>query len=119
MATPEHLASWWGYGLFFVAAALAQLVFGLLLLTQGFEPGRMPPWPILRGRVYLAGIAGNLAIMALWVVTRTVGVPAGPEAGEVEPVGLLDGVSKALETGLVVILAVLWRRHLAVARVPA
>lgn len=105
LAAPEHFSEWWGYGLFFLAATTGQLVYGLLLLSQGIEG--WGGWPAVRGSVYLAGVVGNLAIMALWIVTRTVGVPAGPETGSVDAVGLLDAVSKLLETGLVGCLALL------------
>jgi hypothetical protein len=39
----------------------------------------------------LFGVAGNLTIVILWLVTRTSGIPLlGPHAGEVEEVGALD-----------------------------
>jgi len=55
-------------------------------------------------------IAGHLALISLYVVTRTVGLPpVGPLAGETEPVGALDLLSKSIEIGLVIILSVLLR----------
>ncbi len=108
-ATPEHFSAWWGYGLFFLAATCAQAVYGLLLLTRGVAPERWT-WEQVQRPIYVMGIIGNLAIMALWIVTRTYGIPSGPEAGVVEPVGVLDAVSKAVEGALVLVLAVLfWR----------
>ena len=106
MAGPEHLEEWWAYGLFFFAAAAVQAAYGLLLFTQGIEG--WGGWHAVRGRVYAAGIVGNLAIIALWIVSRTVGVPVGPEAFEPESFGVLDGASKAVEVALV---AVLLRLH--------
>lgn len=108
LVSPEHFSEWWAYGLFFAAAALAQVVFGLLVLTRGVNQEGGLQWSDVRGKVFLAGIVGNLLIMALWLVTRTVGVPAGPAAGEVEDVGGLDAVSKVLEAALVAVLAGLW-----------
>lgn len=102
-AAPGHFEEWWGYGLFFLAAALAQVVYGLLLLTQGIEGGG--GWPAWRRRVYWGGIAGNLALVALWAVTRTIGIPLGPEAGEVEGIGALDLASKGIELATVAVLA--------------
>lgn len=110
LASPEHFSEWWGYGLFFLAATLAQVLFGLLLLTRGIDTETGLSWDQVRRPLYLAGVLGNLAIMLLWVVTRTVGVPAGPEAGEVEAVGQLDAVSKVIEALLVLVLATLWWR---------
>lgn len=102
MAGPAHLEEWWAYGLFFFVAAAAQAAYGLTLLTQGIEG--WGGWSAVRGRVYLAGVIGNLAIIALWVVSRTVGVPVGPGAFEAEGLGVLDGASKAVEIVLVVLL---------------
>lgn len=101
-AGPEHFAEWWAYGVFFYAAAAAQVGYGIILATQGIEG--WGGWAVVRRKVYLLGIIGNLAIIALWVVSRTVGVPVGPEAGEPEPVGFLDGVSKVLEFALIAVL---------------
>ena len=102
MAGPEHVEEWWVYGLFFYGAAVAQVAFGLALLTQGIEG--WGGWPAVRSWVYAVGIGGNLAVIALWVVTRTVGVPVGPEAFEPEGLGLLDVSSKTIELVLIALL---------------
>ena len=96
--TPEHFGEWWGYGLFFLLAAVAQSLYAAALLLVPRRP------------LFLLGIAGNLAIVLLWVVTRTLGIPLfGPEAGEVEGVGLLDLSATFTQLALVVVLAVLAR----------
>jgi hypothetical protein len=95
---PEHNAEWWGYGLFFLLAAGAQVLFALAIV-------RNPTIPLLR-----LGIAGNLAIIALWSVTRTIGIPFfGPNAGEVEGIGQIDLASKIIEALLVFLLLLLLR----------
>lgn len=95
----EHVAEWWGYGLFFLVVTAAQAIFAPLVLLR---PSR---------RVLLAGIVGNLAIIGLWVLTRTAGIPLfGPGAGEVEAVGRVDVVSKTIEALLVVVLGALLSR---------
>lgn len=98
-AGPEHVKEWWVYGLFFYGAAAAQAGFGLMLLTQGVEG--WGGWTAVRGKVYLLGVWGNLAIIALWVVSRTVGVPVGPEAFDPEGIGAEDLASKVVEVALV------------------
>lgn len=110
--TQEHLAEWWGYGVFFSAAAALQVAYGLLLTS-------LPSWSIHeRGlrhaawqrsqAVYLLGIVGNLALIALWAVTRTGGIPLfGPGAGEVEAVTRISVVAKLLELAIAACLAVL------------
>jgi hypothetical protein len=103
MAGPAHLAEWWAYGLFFFTAAAFQAAYGLLLYTRGIEG--WGGWMAVRGTVYRLGIVVTLGIILVWIVSRTVGVPVGPEAFEVEPVGGLDAVSKAVEAALVIALA--------------
>lgn len=91
--TSEHFDEWWGYGAFFLVVATAQALYAVALVR------RPRPWLLALGTV------GNLAIIGLWVVTRTLGVPSvGPAAGETEPVGSLDVASKLAEAGLVAIL---------------
>jgi len=97
---PEHLEEWVGYGAFFVLVSVLQMGFALLLLV------RTPP----RSQLLWAGVLGNAAIVALWVITRTAGIPLfGPAAGEVEVVGALDIVSKLAELGLIACLVVMLR----------
>ena len=100
-AAPEHLAEWWGYGVFFLAAAAAQGLYGLALLRS---PGR---------GLSLLGLYGNLALVSFYVTTRTTGVPFfGPHAGHAEAVGALDLAAVASELGLILALILLsetWR----------
>lgn len=107
--TPAHFDQWWGYGTFFLLAAMAQATYGAALLFPRLLHGEPVTrlWPAAGRRAYyLAGLGGNLAILALYVVTRTVGIPFfGPEAGTVEDVGFLDAFSKLVELALVVLLA--------------
>jgi hypothetical protein len=84
---------------FFVAVAAAQLAWGAAALA------RAPQW-------WLAlGAAGNLVVVATWVLSRTAGLPAGPEAGITLPVRFPDGLATALEVVVIVGAAVLlaWR----------
>jgi len=90
---PEHLDEWWGYGLFFLASALFQAGYAVAVI-------RRPTSALLR-----LGIVVNLGIIILWAWTRTVGIPSiGPHGGEVEPVGVVDVVSKLAEAGVVALL---------------
>jgi MFS family permease len=90
---PEHFEKWWGYGAFFLLAAAAQVIYVALLLR----------WP--SRAVLLIGIAGNIAIVALYLLTRTTGIPLfGPEAGEVEGIGFADVCATTSELGISVAL---------------
>ena len=55
---PEHLEEWWGYGTFFLVAAMAQGLYGLALLRWSWQP------------LLLLGIGGNLAVIVLYDITR-------------------------------------------------
>jgi hypothetical protein len=81
----QHLEEYWLFGFFFIAVAIAQLAWAMLVLFR--------PSPA----VYLAGIVGNAAVAATWVVSRTTGLPLGPAPGEPEPVGTADSVATAFE----------------------
>ena len=100
---PEHFEEWVGYGVFFVVASGCQMLFSLLVVTN------TPP----RRELLWAGILGNMALFALWGVTRTIGIPFfGPSAGEVEAVGPLDLTAQIAELALIACLFVLLRsRH--------
>lgn len=92
---PEHFQEWWGYGSFFVVVALYQVTYGVALLN--FRGTRFLATPFLA-----SGMMVNAALIGMYVVTRTAGVPYfGPLAGERESVGTLDVISKLMEVGLV------------------
>jgi hypothetical protein len=82
----EHLAHWWGYGAFFAGVAAAQ---GLTAVALWRRPGR---------KLLYAVALGDVALIALYVVSRTVGAPPiGPHAGVVEPIEPIDVVAKIAE----------------------
>lgn len=91
----EHLAVWWGYGAFFLVLAVVQVGWALAALAARGQA------PLRRTVAY-----GSLAVVALWVFTRTVGVPAGPDAWTTEEVGRADVLAGVLE--LAVAGALLW-----------
>ena len=97
---PEHFEEWVGYGIFFAVASACQMLFSLTVVTN------TPP----RRELLWAGILGNIALIALWGVTRTCGIPFfGPSAGEVETVGLLDLIAQIAELALITCLIILLR----------
>jgi hypothetical protein len=98
--TPEHFEEWWGYGVFFLVAAAAQIGYVPVLLLR---PSRT---------VLVLGIAGNSAIVLLYLLTRVVGIPLlGPEAGEVESVGAIDVCATVSEAAIVIAFGVLLMRR--------
>lgn len=99
---PEHFREGLLYGAFFAGASTAQFAWSALALTR-----RRLPW------LAAAGLCGNASLVMLWAVTRTLGIPLGPGAGEVERVGLLDILATACELGVMAmcVVAILARRR--------
>ena len=112
---PEHLREWWGYGTFFIAATVLQALYGIIILMQpwlyerdGSLKARSAGYEKL---LYLLGIFGNAAVIGLYIITRTMGMPLfGPEAGKVEPVTLIGIASKITEVLTIVCLVHLYRK---------
>lgn len=61
---------------------------------------------VLRGdaRVAMLGAAVNAGAVVIWVVSRTAGLPIGPEPGLPEAVGFADLLATAFEVALIVVL---------------
>jgi hypothetical protein len=85
----QHFEEYWLFGFFFVGVAVLQLAWALVVVLR----------PSLR--LYLAGAAGNGVVAATWLVSRTTGLPLGPEAGEPEAVGIADTVATVFEVLIV------------------
>src|SRR5438270_8061957 len=88
----SHWQEWWAYGAFFLATGVGQALYALALLR----------WP--RPGLCLTGIAGNLAIVGMYLLSRTAGPPLGPHAHAIEPAGAVDLATTAGEIVLVVLL---------------
>jgi hypothetical protein len=98
---PTHFDEYWLYGAFFVTLAWAQLAWGLAVLIK---PSRI---------LLYVGLL-NILVVALYVLSRTVGVGVGPMASTTEPFGFPDTLCAVLE-GLIVVgcAALLYRPSLA------
>jgi len=84
-----HLMEWWGFAGFFVATGVAQLGWALAAM---WRPTRALFW---------IGAFGNGLIVVTWVVSRTVGMPFGPDPWKPEVIGFADVIATAFEVGLV------------------
>ena len=89
---------------FFAVVGAAQVAWGAVALV------RAPRWWLALGAV------GNLIVVATWVVSRTVGLPVGPEAHITLPVHFPDALATALEAVVVVGSAALLVRGLSMVR---
>jgi len=99
---PAHLEEWWAAGAFFLVLTMAELAAANAVLV---------PRDGVRVPALLAAIAVSVVPLAVWLVSRTVGLPFGPEVGEPEPVGVADVMACVLElVGLAIALALVLGR---------
>lgn len=86
----EHFQEYVVFGVFFSLVAWFQALWALGVVVA---PTR---WTLA------VGLVANAAIACAWLVSRTAGMPIGPEPGIAEPAGLLDVLSTVLELLIVV-----------------
>lgn len=120
---PSHLTEWWVYGWFLLLIGVGQLATVPVVLRW-----RSPA-------LLSAAVAGNVAVVLIWVVSRTNGLPIGPPVldmtggradptrggygahavGLPEPIGVLDLTATVCELLIVVALCSMlpaaWRRR--------
>lgn len=82
---PEHFDEDWTFGVFFAAAAWAQVLWALVVVHSDAR------------RLLILGVAGNIVIALVWAASRTTGLPVGPEAGARETVQFIDLLATILE----------------------
>jgi hypothetical protein len=79
IAMIDHFSHYWLFGVFFLVLTYGQVLWGIALLR-----GRATE------QMLRSGVLANLAIVAIWLVSRTAGLPFGPNAGDPEAVGPMD-----------------------------
>lgn len=90
---PHHLEESIVLGVAFLATAIFQIVWAA-------------PASVRLGRRLLdVGAVVNAAVVAAWIVSRTVGLPFGPHAWLAEPVGAVDATATSLELLIVIVWA--------------
>ena len=103
--TNAHFNEWWGFGVFFFLAGWVQLLWAAISVRVSS-----------RGLLAI-GLVGNASVVLLWLVTRTVGIPFGPDPGEVEALGWADGIATGFEAAAALCCLVLLVRPVAALRV--
>ncbi len=87
---PDHLSEWWGYGTFFVIIASFQFFYGIALFLRPWrydEEGALRSDPDRGGRPYfILGTVLTGAVISIYIVTRTSGMPFFGPGAIVEPV---------------------------------
>lgn len=92
--TPQHASESIVHGVGFVVAGWAQVVVAGLLFAR---PGR---------RTLTWAALVQLSLVAVWALSRTYGLPFGPQPWEPEAVGTADLITVAMEVGFVVLAVV-------------
>lgn len=93
-AMVDHAAHYWLFG----------VCFGLLMCWQtvwGVRAYRLA----LGRRALLAGAWVNAAVVVIWLISRTVGMPIGPWAGRSEAIGVIDTMVSLDELVIVALVA--------------
>ncbi len=82
---PDHFGEYWLFGVFFVASAWLQIGLAAAVVMR---PSR---------RLYEIGLVLQVGIVALWAVTRTSGLPIGPDHWTPEPIAPVDALCSGFE----------------------
>jgi hypothetical protein len=91
----EHFAEYLAFGVFFSVVGWLQALWAVGVIVM---PSR---------RLLLAGLVGNTLVISVWLLSRTAGLPIGPEAGAPEPAAFVDVLSTILEVAIVAVTAAL------------
>jgi hypothetical protein len=92
-----HFSEYAVYGSLFTALATFQLAWGAWIYGRPSRPA------------YRLGIAVSTAVILVWAISRTTGLPLGPDSGQAEAVGPLDPAASAIEAAIVLLCAGLLR----------
>lgn len=90
-----HLDEDWTFGAFFIAVGIIQLLAAALLIRA-----RPRAW-------FWFGITGSATVIAIWLLSRSLGLPFGAEPGQVETLGMADAAASAAEA-ITIIALWLW-----------
>jgi hypothetical protein len=97
VVVPEHWQEYRPYAVCFAALAAAQAGWSIALFHDP-TPG------VLR-----AGAVLSAGVVAVWMLSRTVGLPVGPAPGRPEALGVVDVAATLAELVIVAAAAAFWR----------
>jgi FtsP/CotA-like multicopper oxidase with cupredoxin domain len=86
-----HLDEFVPFGLLFIVAGLGQMALAVFTVERP------------TARLFAAGIISTLGLLAVWALSRTLGLPVGPEAWRPEALGFPDCVAASFELVSVVL----------------
>jgi hypothetical protein len=97
-ATVDHAGHYWLFGVLFGAVALGQIGLAVALWRTQVSDG-----------VLVAGAVVTLGVVAVWLVSRTVGLPIGPWAGTAEQAGVSDAIATLTELVFIAVVSMIVR----------
>jgi hypothetical protein len=95
-AMADHAGHYWLFGVLFGAVACAQIALAMALW-------RTP----VSDRLLVAGAVATVGLIVVWLVSRTVGLPIGPWAGEAEAFGVSDVIVTMTEVAFIAVVSVI------------
>jgi len=95
---PGHLEDYQPFGLFFLGAGTVQALLALGLLIFPAH------------RLVVGAAAAAVAVVTLWAISRTIGLPFGPAPWQPLSVGLSDRLCTAMEIASALLLVAILRR---------
>lgn len=78
----DHVDHYWLFGVFFAVLTYAQILWAMRLWRRPDDR-----------RLFKAVAVMSLGVVAIWLVSRTTGLPIGPWAGRPEAIGMPDVVA--------------------------
>lgn len=94
LAMVDHFGHYWLYGVFFLVVTYFQILWAIRIYRRPDDR-----------RALAAGAIASIAISIVWLVSRTTGIPLGPDAGKPEKIGALDLVATVDQLVLVGLIA--------------
>ena len=90
-----HFEEYWLFGVFFAVATTLQAIWTVLIYGS----------PLNR-RLLVAGAVGSGALVLIWFVSRSSGLPFGPQPWVPEPVGVVDVIATLDELVALLLIAI-------------
>jgi hypothetical protein len=97
-AMVDHAGLYWLFGVLFGVVACAQIGLAVALWRTHVSD-----------RLLVAGAVLTAGVIAVWLVSRTVGLPIGPWAGEAEAFDVSDVIATLIEVAFIAVVSVIVR----------
>jgi hypothetical protein len=97
-AMVDHAGHYWLFGALFGVVACAQIALALALWRTRVSD-----------RLLVAAAVATVGVIAVWLVSRTFGLPIGPWAGEAETLGVSDVIATLTEATFIAVVSAIVR----------